>query len=74
MNVQEKMTMLKCYAYQKRESQGMEGKEAGMLEKLHRRKSIKPAACQNTKSCTLKKNALRSSRKNRRKFSNGCII
>ena len=32
MNVQEKMTMLKCYAYQKRESQGMEGKEAGMLE------------------------------------------
>ena len=32
MNVQEKMTMLKCYAYQKRESQGIEGKEAGMLE------------------------------------------
>ena len=32
MNVQEKMTMLKCYAYQKRESQGMEGKEAGILE------------------------------------------
>lgn len=32
MNVQEKMTMLKCYAYQKRESQGVEGKEAGMLE------------------------------------------
>ena len=32
MNVQEKMTMLKCYAYQKRESQGLEGKEAGMLE------------------------------------------
>ena len=32
MNVQEKMTMLKCYAYQKRESQGMEGKEVGMLE------------------------------------------
>jgi hypothetical protein len=32
MNVQEKMTMLKCYAYQKRESQGFEGKEAGMLE------------------------------------------
>ena len=32
MNVQEKMTMLKCYAYQKRESQGMEEKEVGMLE------------------------------------------
>ena len=32
MNVQEKMTMLKCYAYQKRESQGIEGKEAGILE------------------------------------------
>ena len=32
MNVQEKMTMLKCYACQKRESQGVEGKEAGMLE------------------------------------------
>ena len=28
MNVQEKMTMLKCYAYQKRERQGIEGKEA----------------------------------------------
>ena len=32
MNVQKKMTMLKCYAYQKRESQGIEGKEAGILE------------------------------------------
>lgn len=32
MNVQEKMTMLKCCAHQKRESQGAEGKEAGILE------------------------------------------
>lgn len=32
MNVQEKMTKLKCYAYQKRKHQGIEGKEAGMLE------------------------------------------
>lgn len=32
MNVQEKMTMLKCYAYQKRERQGIEGKEAEILE------------------------------------------
>ena len=27
MNVQERMSMLKCYACQKRESQGIEGKE-----------------------------------------------
>lgn len=32
MNVQERMSMLKCYACQKRESQGIEGKEAGILE------------------------------------------
>ena len=31
MNVQEKMTMLKCYAYQKRESQGIEGKETAII-------------------------------------------
>ena len=32
MNVQEKMTMLKCYAYQKRETQGDAGaKEADIL-------------------------------------------
>ena len=32
MNVQERMSMLKCYAYQKQESQGIEGKEAGILD------------------------------------------
>ena len=32
MNVQERMSMLKCYACQKRESQGIGGKEAGILE------------------------------------------
>ena len=29
MNVQERMSMLKCYACQKRESQGIVGKVAG---------------------------------------------
>ena len=80
MNVQEKMTMLKCYAYQKRESQGMEGKEAGMLEDWIDEEALAGEVTPEEidQACRLSEYeimyALRSSRKNRRKFSNGCII